>query len=209
MYFGAGTATSSVKPVVAGAFLEDLGSDRMYNVLTLEFTNRYLVMEEMYGHQSMVTQPNLEQIQCLLVFGSNPLVSLDHPGIVPSLKAFKKRGARLIVVDPRRTETADMADIHAAVIPGTGLFMLLAMYSHIFEKNLHDRQFLREHCVNHDALLGLEKLTPDAAETICGVPADRIRQIAEEFAKAESACAVAKLGIHGNSTKPLKSSTCS
>ncbi len=196
MYFGAGTATSSVKPVVAGAFLEELGSDRMYNVLTLEFTNRYLVMEEMYGHQSMVTQPDLEQTQCLLVFGSNPLVSLDHPGIVSSLKAFKKRGAKLIVVDPRRTETAEMADIHAAVIPGTDLFMLLAMYSHIFENDLHDPQFLREHCVNHEALEGLEKPTPEAAAAICGVPAEKIRRIAEEFAKAESACAIAKLGIH-------------
>jgi anaerobic selenocysteine-containing dehydrogenase len=196
MYFGAGTATSSVKPVVAGAFLEELGSDRMYNVLTLEFTNRYLVMEEMYGHQSMVTQPDLERTQCLLVFGSNPLVSLDHPGIVPSLKAFGKRGAKLIVVDPRKTETAELADIHADVIPGTDLFMLLAMYSHIFENNLHDPQFLREHCASHEALLGLEKPTPEQAERICGVPADQIRQIAEEFAKAESACAVAKLGIH-------------
>jgi anaerobic selenocysteine-containing dehydrogenase len=196
MYFGAGTATSSVKPVVAGAFLEELGSDRMYNVLTLEFTNRYLVMEEMYGHQSMVTQPDLEETQCLLVFGSNPLVSLDHPGIVSSLKAFKKRGAKLIVVDPRKTETAEIADLHADVIPGTDLFMLLAMHSHIFENNLHDPQFLREHCVNHEDLQGLEKPTPEAAEKICGVPADKIRQIAEEFAKAESACAVAKLGIH-------------
>jgi len=196
MYFGAGTATSSVKPVVAGAFLEGLGSDRMYNVLTLEFTNRHLVMEEMYGHQSMVTQPDLEQTRCLLVFGSNPLVSLDHPGIVASLKAFKQRGARLIVVDPRKTETAGIADIHADVVPGTDLFMLLAMYSHIFENDLHDSQFLREHCVNHETLQALEKPTPEAAAKVCGVPAGEIRRIAEEFAGAESACAVAKLGIH-------------
>ena len=196
LYLGAGTATSSVKPVVAGAFLEKLGSDRMYNVLTLEFTNRYLVMEEMYGHQAMVTQPDLERTRCLLVFGSNPLVSLDHPGIVRSLKAFRDRGAKLIVVDPRRTETADMADIHADAIPGTDLFMLLAMHSHIFENDLHDPRFLREHCVNHEVLQGLDKLTPEAAEKICGVSADKIRQIAEEFAGAESACAVAKLGIH-------------
>jgi len=196
MYLGAGTATSTVKPVVARGFLQDLGSDRMYNVLTLEFTNRYLVLEEMYGHQFTVTQPDLEHTQCLLMFGSNPLVSLDHPGIVPSLKAFAKRGAKLIVVDPRRTETAELADIHADVIPGTDLFLLLAMYSHIFENNLHDSRFLREHCVNHEGLQGLEKLTPEAAEKICGVPADKIRRIAEEFAKAESACAVAKLGIH-------------
>jgi anaerobic selenocysteine-containing dehydrogenase len=196
MYFGAGTATSSVKPVVAGGFLEELGSDRMYNVLTLEFTNRHLVLEAMYGHQSMATQPDLERTRCLLLFGSNPLVSLDHPGIVSSLKAFEKRGAKLIVVDPRKTETARLADIHVDVIPGTDLFMLLAMYSHIFENDLHDRQFLREHCVNHEALRDLEKPTPEAAERICGVPAGTIRQIAEEFAKAESACAVAKLGIH-------------
>jgi formate dehydrogenase len=89
-----------------------------------------------------------------------------------------------------------MADIHAEVIPGTDLFMLLAMYSHIFQNDLHDPQFLHEHCVNHEILQGLETLTPEAAETICGVPADDIRKIAEEFAKAESACAIAKLGIH-------------
>jgi len=196
MYFGAGTATSTVKPVVARGFLKELGSDRMYNVLTLEFTNRHLVSEKMYGHQFTVTQPDLERTRCLLVFGSNPLVSLDHPGIVASLKAFKKRGARLFVVDPRRTETARMADIHVDVIPGTDLFLLLAMYSHIFENDLDDAEFLREHCVNHEALRGLAMPTPEAAATICGVPAEVIRRIAEEFAKAESACAVAKLGIH-------------
>ena len=196
MYSGAGTATSAVKPVTEGAFLEGIGSHRMYNVLTLEFTNRYLVMEAMYGHQWRVTQPDLEETKCLLIFGSNPLVSLDHPGIVASLKAFRKRGAKLIVIDPRKTETADIADIHADIIPGTDLFMLLAMYSHIFENNLHDPQFMREHCVNHDILEKLEKLTPEAAEKICGVSADTIRQIAEEFAVAESACAVAKLGLH-------------
>lgn len=195
MYSGAGTATSTVKPVVEGAFLEGLGSHRMFGVLSLEFTNRYLVMEAMYGHQWRITQPDLEETRCLLIFGSNPLVSLDHPGIVASLKAFKKRGAKLIVVDPRRSETADIADIHAAVIPGTDLFMLLAMYSHIFENNLHDPQFLNEHCINHEILHELEKLTPEAAEKICGVPADKIRLIAEEFATGESACAVAKLGI--------------
>jgi len=197
MYSGAGTATSCVKPVVEGAFLEDqLGSHRMFNVLTLEFTNRYLVLETMYGHQSRVTQPDMERTQCLLIFGSNPLVSLDHPRIVPSLEAFKKRGAKLIVVDPRTSETARLADIHAPVIPGTDLFMLLAMYSHIFENGWHDPQFLSEHCVNHETLQDLTKLTPEAAEKICGVSADEIRRIAEEFATAESACAVAKLGLH-------------
>ena len=95
LYYGGGNATSSVNYMLADGFLRALGSDRIYNVLTLEFTNRYLVMEKMYGKQFFVTQPDLDQTDCLLIFGSNPMVSLDHPGIVASLKNLKKRGAKL------------------------------------------------------------------------------------------------------------------
>ena len=78
LYYGGGNATSSVNYMLADGFLRALGSDRIYNVLTLEFTNRYLVMEKMYGKPFCVTQPDLEQTDCLLLFGSNPMVSLDH-----------------------------------------------------------------------------------------------------------------------------------
>jgi formate dehydrogenase len=197
MYYGAGNPTSSINYMMADGFVRALGSDRMYNVLTLEFTNRYLVMEKMYGRQFFVTQPDLENTHCLLIFGSNPMVSIDHPGIIASLKALKERGGKLIVVDPRKTETARMADIHAQIIPGTDLFMLEAMYSHIFAHKLHNLPFLEKRCSGHAFF---EKrtwpVTLDDAERICGVPAKLITQIAEEFARAESACAVAKLGIN-------------
>lgn len=196
MYYGAGTPTSSMNYMTADGFLRALGSDRMYNVLTLEFTNRYLVMEKMYGKQFSVTQPDLERTHCLLIFGSNPMVSLDHPGMAASMRALKQRGGRLIVVDPRTTETARIADIHAQIIPGTDLFMLRAMISHIFERKLQDAEFLKTHCAGYDFFEKWEPLSPEAAESICGVPAATIVRIAEEFADAQSACAICKLGIN-------------
>jgi len=196
MYYGGGNATSSVNYMLADGFLRALGADRMFNVLTLEFTNRYLVMEKMYGKQFFVTQPDMDRTDCLLIFGSNPMVSLDHPGIVASLKDLKKRGGKLFVVDPRKTDTARMADIHVDILPGTDLYLLLAIYAHIFDRGLQDSAFLDRHCVGKEHLQQLPHVSPEEAADICGVPSEVITRIAEEFATARSASAVCKLGIN-------------
>jgi len=196
LYYGAGNPTSSINYMMADGFLRALGSDRMYNVLTLEFTNRYYVMEKMYGRQFCVSQPDLEHTECLLMFGSNPMVSLDHPGIIASLKHLKKRGGKLIVVDPRRTETARMADLHVQVTPGTDLFLLQGIYSHIIENKMCDADFLQAHCDGGEFFLRWKPMTPAAAESICGVAAETIVRVAETFAGAKTACAVCKLGIN-------------
>jgi formate dehydrogenase len=196
LYYGGGNATSSVNYMLADGFLRALGSDRMYNVLTLEFTNRYLVMQKMYGKQFKVTQPDLDRTDCLLIFGSNPMVSLDHPGIVASLKGLKSRGAKLIVVDPRRTETARMADMHVDILPGTDLYMLRAIHAHIFRKGLQDKGFLDNHCKGGEMLEQLSDLSPEDAAPMCGVPPETITRVAEAFATAGSASAVCKLGVN-------------
>jgi formate dehydrogenase len=196
LYYGGGNATSSVNYMLADGFMRALGSDRIYNVLTLEFTNRYLVMEKMYGKQFFVTQPDLDHTDCLLIFGSNPMVSLDHPGIVASLKNLKTRGAKLIVVDPRKTETARMADIHVDLLPGTDLFMLRAIHAYIFRKGLQDKAFLERHCAGVERFQQLPECPPEEAARICGVPADTITRVAEEFATARSASAICKLGVN-------------
>jgi formate dehydrogenase len=196
LYYGGGNATSSVNYMLADGFMRALGSDRIYNVLTLEFTNRYLVMEKMYGKQFRVTQPDLDRTDCLLIFGSNPMVSLDHPGIVASLKDLKKRGAKLIVVDPRKTETARMGDIHVDLLPGTDLFMLRAIYTYIFSKGLQDEEFLRKHCSGGELLQQLPQVSLEEAARACSVSPETIQQVAEMFATARSASAVCKLGVN-------------
>lgn len=196
LYYGAGHPLSSMNVATAMGFLRALGSDRMYNVLTVEFTNRFYIMEKVYGRQYRTSQADYEHTDCLLLFGHNPLVSLDHPGIVDAITGLAKRGATLIVVDPRKTETARIADLHVPIRPGTDLFMLQAMIHHILEQGLEDRAFLRRHTKNHDFFEKFPFITPEQAEPICGVPAGVIREAAERFAKARSAAAIAKLGVY-------------
>jgi formate dehydrogenase len=195
LYYGAGNPLSSINFQSAMGFLRALGSDRLYNVLTLEFTNRYYVMEKMYGKQYRVSQPDLDNTEYLLLFGSNPLASLDHPGITSTIKGLGVRGAKLVVVDPRRTETAKLAAVHVGIRPGTDLFMLQAMLHHIIRNGLQDKAWLAEKTAHHRFFEDFEFTTPREAESICGVPASQIERIAEEFAAANSACAVCKLGI--------------
>ena len=153
LYYGGGNATSSVNYMLADGFLRALGSDRIYNVLTLEFTNRYLVMEKMYGKQFYVSQPDLDRDGLSASSSAaTPWFRWITPASLPRSRSLKNRGAKLIVVDPRKTETARMADIHVDLLPGTDLFMLRAIHSHIFGKGLQNKDFLNKHCAGGELL---------------------------------------------------------
>ena len=196
MYFGGGIPLSTAAPGAAASFLKGLGSDRFYNVLTLEFTNRYLALQKMYGAQFRVSQPDIPKTACFLVFGHNPLVSLDHPGIKEEIRGLSKREAKMIVVDPRVTETAKLADTHIQIEPGKDLFLLEGMIHHIMAKKLYDAEFLEKQTVNSEFFHQYTFRTPEEAAKLCGVPAESIIQIAEDFAKAKTASAVCKLGVN-------------
>ena len=114
-YYGAGDPLSSMSPLTLMGLINGLGSSRVYNVLSLEFTNMFYIFEKLYGRQYRTTQSDLTSTKYLMIFGHNPLVSLDHPDIVAKLRHFRQRGARMVVVDPRRTETARIADLHLPI----------------------------------------------------------------------------------------------
>ena len=171
MYYGAGTPPSSINFTSSTGFIRALGSNRIYNVLTLEFTNRYYVLEKIFGRQYRVTQPDIQHTDCLLIFGHNPLVSLDHPGITNEILGLSKRGAKMIVVDPRLTETAKIADKHISIIPGTDLFLLEGMIHHIIAEKLVDAEFMKKHTIGSEFFRQNSFRTPEEAAKLCGVPA--------------------------------------
>jgi hypothetical protein len=106
------------------------------------------------------------------------------------LRAVRERGGTVVVIDPRRTETARIATEHQFIRPGTDAVLLLAMVHTIFDEGLQDRAFLAEHT---DDAAWLESLvapfTPERAAETTGIDADTIRRLAREFAAAPSACA--------------------
>ncbi|HET7666269.1 MAG TPA: molybdopterin-dependent oxidoreductase, partial [Mycobacterium sp.] len=147
------------------------------------------------------TVPDLDRTDYLVIIGANPLVSngslataADFPG---KLRALRKRGGRLTVIDPARTRTAEHADRHIAPRPGTDAALLLAVVHALFEEGLvaTDLGGLADHVNGVEQVRELaDGFAPEAVAGHCGVPADEIRTLAREIASAPSAAVYGRIG---------------
>ncbi|GAA1603347.1 MULTISPECIES: molybdopterin-dependent oxidoreductase [Kribbella] len=151
----------------------------------------------LYGHQLMVPVPDIDRTSYLLVLGANPLASngsmMTAPGFGKRLKELRKRGGKVVVVDPRRTETAAVSDEHHFVRPGTDAAFLLALIHEVISQGFaHPAEYV-------DGLATVEaeveKWTPERAAAITGIPADVIRRVATEFGTAERAACYGRVGV--------------
>jgi anaerobic selenocysteine-containing dehydrogenase len=109
-----------------------------------------------------------------------------------------KRKAKLIVVDPRMSETASKADLWLPVKPSTDMALALSMMHHIIEKDLHNKDFIDKKVLGFDklkAFLAEKQYTPEWAEKMTGIPATTIKAIAEEYAKTEKAIIMSNAGL--------------
>lgn len=143
--------------------------------------------------------------KAILLFGTNPAVSFIHryPRIMGDILDAKRDGAKLIVVDPRFTETASKADIYVPIKPGTDAAMVLAMINVIISENLYDKEYVEKHTVGFEELKEhVKSYTPEYAEGITGVPAETILEVARIFGSTRPASLDRREGVihHTNST---------
>ena len=151
----------------------------------------------MYGHQLLLPVPDIDRSHYFLVLGGNPMASNGSLMTVPDfpgrLRELKARGGRMVVLDPRRTETAKVADEHHFVRPGTDAFVLLALLHTILDKGLEQ---VPSYADRLDVVRRtVEPFTPERAAELSGVAADDIRRIARELAAAESAAVYGRIGL--------------
>ena len=154
----------------------------------------------MFGHQLMMPVPDLDHTDLLVIIGGNPLVSngsiMTAPGMADRLKAIQRRGGRVVVIDPRLTRTAAAADQHHYIRPGTDVLLLLAIIHVIFEEGLDDPGHWRDHTDGVQYLSTLSSgYPPDRVAEAVGIPADAIRALACEIARAPSAAIYGRLGL--------------
>ncbi len=152
---------------------------------------------QLFGHQLMIPIADLDRTSYFLVFGANPMASngslMTVPDFPQRLRALKQRGGRMVVLDPRRTETAKVADEHHFVRPGTDALVLLAMLHVLFEEDLTDApEYVRG---VESVRLAVEQFTPEHAAEVAGVSAEEIRRITREFAAADGAAAYGRVGV--------------
>jgi anaerobic selenocysteine-containing dehydrogenase len=155
------------------------------------------VASEMFGHQLMIPITDIDRTSYFLVFGANPMASNGSLMTVPDfpnrVRELKKRGGRMVVFDPRRTETAKVADEHFFVRPGTDAVVLLAMLHVLFADGLTRPAAYVDGAERVRELVA--DFTPEYAASVSGVPAEEIRRITHEYAGADGAAAYGRIGL--------------
>jgi anaerobic selenocysteine-containing dehydrogenase len=193
-YFNSGTIP------VARAWHKGLGSPSFYTSLTIDQAAKLMAVAR-HGLWAGGTH-SFASADVALVVGNNPIVSHLAPpsGISPfnpvmRLNEAKRRGLRLICIDPRRSELARRADIHLQVRPGEDPCLLAGMLRVILQERLHDTAFCDEHVEDLDVFRNaLEEFTPDFVEARSDVPADQMVAAARLFAAGPRGCATSGTG---------------
>jgi anaerobic selenocysteine-containing dehydrogenase len=197
-----GNAADSTTITLANTFCHAFGSPNSFNVLSLEYTDRGAVAERMLGNENFILQPDAGRSKFALLLGTNPLVTNGmtllqrRPRIAADIKAIQRNGGCVVVVDPRRTETAKVADVHVPIRPGTDLVLLVAMIRRILETGCHDVDFVRRHVRGIETWQRLvEQLDLDRAAEITDVPRRQIERLADDFAAADGAFSTTRVGV--------------
>ena len=191
-YMGNPGAFSYSHPLWVKGFIDGLGSRHYYTASSQDVANRFAASSFLYGSPFVLPIPDLKRCDLLLVLGANPLVShgsvMSAPRIKDQLHAITARGGRVIVVDPRRSETAAEFE-HVAVHPDSDAWLLLSLLQVIFAESLQDPGAA-------DQARGIERLAelaagfpPERAAEPTGLPAEEIRELARTIAAAER-CAI-------------------
>ncbi|MGY4712588.1 molybdopterin-dependent oxidoreductase [Mycolicibacterium sp. CBM1] len=196
-YIGNPAAFGYAAGIWMGLFGERIGMGHLYTAGSQDINSRWVASKLLYGAASQMPFPDLPRTDFLLMLGANPLVShgsaLRAPRIRDDLAGIVKRGGRVIVIDPRRTETARAYE-HVAVRPDTDAWLLLSLLQVVFDEKL-DRPVAARQARGLDSLRGLcAAFPPEATAQYTGVPADAVRQLARDFAGAPSATAYGRTG---------------
>jgi anaerobic selenocysteine-containing dehydrogenase len=197
-YMGNPGAFSYSHPLWVKGFLDAVGSPHYYTASSQDVSNRFAASALLYGSPFLLPIPDLARTDFLLIVGANPLVShgslLTTPRIKEELQAIPERGGRVVVVDPRRSETARAFE-HVAVNPDSDAWLLLSLLQVIFEEGLEDSEALVRQARGGDALRRLAaECAPEDSEERTGVPAAEVRGLARELAGAERAAVYGRTG---------------
>jgi anaerobic selenocysteine-containing dehydrogenase len=203
-YYGGGGQGNHLPGAYATATRRALGSRYRSSALAQEKTGEFWVAERMIGGY---TRGDFEHCEVAFFLGKNPWYSHSIPRARVTLKELAKDPNRkLIVVDPRRTKTAELADIHLRVRPGTDAWLMAALVGVIVQENLLDEAFLSAHATGVDAVRAAFSATPVAEYAAhAGVPEAQVREAARVIAGAKSVASFEDLGVQMNRHSTLVS----
>ncbi|NNE74598.1 MAG: molybdopterin-dependent oxidoreductase [Acidimicrobiales bacterium] len=200
MYLGNPNAHTIAGALFVRPVIMAMGSRNLFSASTVDQMPKHVTAGLMWGDPGAFPLPDLDRTDHLLILGGNPYVSngslVTAPDFPGRLDAIVERG-KVVVVDPRTSKTAQKATEHHTIVPGTDIYLLLAMINECFAAGLAEVGRLEPHVAGLDWVSeAVASFTPEAVEGRCGIDAATIRRMTQEFAAAPSAAAYGRMGAH-------------
>jgi anaerobic selenocysteine-containing dehydrogenase len=199
-YLGNPTVHNSGSLLSSSGFLRLLRTRNRFSATSVDQLPHHVAATHMFGHPMLLPVPDVDRTDFFLIMGANPLVSngsiMTAPGMRERLRAIGDRGGRVVVIDPRRNETAKAAHEHHFVRPGADAFVLLALIHVIFEER---RERLGRLADRYDGLARLRdiaaRFSPERVGAHTGIAAETLRSLARAFSAAPRAVAYGRVGL--------------
>lgn len=180
-------------------FFRALKSFNRFSATSVDQLPHHIVSFKLFGHQNQIPITDIDNTEYFVIIGGNPLASngsiMTVPFVKKRLKAIQQKGGKVVVIDPKKTETADMSSEHFFIKPGSDVLLLLAMLNSLFKQNLAKPGRMLEFA--HD-LLKVENYVKDfSAESVedkTGIPASQIHRLVKEFCNAKAASCYGRMG---------------
>lgn len=199
VYPGNGNLTNPINPVIGAMFIMAMGTfpDRFFSVQTIDQAGK-VIAQALHGRWIPGPQP-FSTAKTWIMVGTNPVISKQGVMVNPgqTVKQAVKDGMKLIVIDPRATESATHAFLHIAPQPGQDASILAGILRVILSERLYDADFVAANAIGIAALkAAVEPFTPEHVASVAGISADDVVLAARTFAAAESGCVVTATGAH-------------
>lgn len=200
LYYGNPNGHNFATMVYTQLFTQMLDTERFFSAGAVDQQPKNLSCELLYGNAWTFPIPDIQRSDFYVCMGGNPLVSqgslMSAPDAERQLTAIRERGGQVVVIDPRRTETAEIADRHIFIRPGTDAYLLFAWANTLFTQN---RVKLGRLAPIVDGLDTVRELaahfTPENTEAITGVPAAQLHQLIDDFAGADAPVLYGRIGL--------------
>lgn len=208
MYVGTAAGFSVLHPIFAKGFMDGLKSGSLYASATQDCANKFAAAREIYGFPFTQPFPDVDHTDCLVIVGANPVVSkwsfLQVADPKRRLREIAERGGRVIVVDPRRTETAKAATDHLFIRPDTDVFFYLAFLNELIASGGVNRSVVETHTTGFDDLVAFATpWTPERTAEVTGIAPEALRSLVGTYRTAGSAALYSSTGVNMGSNGVL------